>query len=216
MGILYENGTGVPKDAKSAIKWYKLAAKQGDANAPHNLGVMYRTGNGIPRNPQTALKWYRVATEYGSPHSAFALGLMHSKGDGIPQDYDKAVKWFRLGAEMGHIPCQFNLGKMYYFGDGIQKDYIRAHMWWDIVARSGDKAGIKTRDMVAKKMTPSQLEKAEKLARECILKKYGLLRKARVINKNQALWQCEFEWDRSTYCRFLSFGNKALSFTHYV
>ena len=27
----------------------------------------------------------------------------------------------------------------------------------------------------------------------------GLLRKARVINKNQALWQCEFEWDRSTY-----------------
>jgi hypothetical protein len=45
-------------------------------------------------------------------------------------------------------------------------------MWFDIAASSGNKDALKNRDIVAKRMTPSQLVKAQDLDRECVRKKY--------------------------------------------
>ena len=33
LGVMYDKGQGVPEDDKAAVKWYRLAAEQGDANA---------------------------------------------------------------------------------------------------------------------------------------------------------------------------------------
>ena len=41
LGVMYDNGDGVPQDYKEAVKWYRLAAEQGDASAQYNLGLMY-------------------------------------------------------------------------------------------------------------------------------------------------------------------------------
>ena len=49
---------------------------------------------------------------------------------------------------------------------------VYAHMWWNIAASKGNENAAKNRDMVAEKMTPSQLEKAQDLARECVKKNY--------------------------------------------
>ncbi|NIP71513.1 MAG: sel1 repeat family protein, partial [Gammaproteobacteria bacterium] len=43
------NGKGVPKDQSEAVKWYREAAEQGDANAQINLGVMYQKGQGVQK-----------------------------------------------------------------------------------------------------------------------------------------------------------------------
>ena len=61
---------------------------------------------------------------------------------------------------------------MYIHGQGVIQDNVYAHMWFNIAASSGDKDAIENRDEVAGEMTPSQLEKAQDLARECVLKKY--------------------------------------------
>jgi len=45
-------------------------------------------------------------------------------------------------------------------------------MWWNISASNGDKSAVKNRDIVAKKMTPADISTAQKLARECVEKKY--------------------------------------------
>ena len=37
-------GEGVSQDIKEAIRFYKLAAEQGYADAQHNLGFCYREG----------------------------------------------------------------------------------------------------------------------------------------------------------------------------
>jgi TPR repeat protein len=37
LGVMYFNGDGVPKNYKTAAKWWKLAAEQGDNNAQNNL-----------------------------------------------------------------------------------------------------------------------------------------------------------------------------------
>ena len=62
---MYDKGQGVPQDYKTAVKWYRLAAEQGDADAQYNLGVMYDKGRGVPQDYKTAVKWYRLAAEQG-------------------------------------------------------------------------------------------------------------------------------------------------------
>jgi len=97
---------------------------------------------------------------------------MYDNGKGVPQDYKTAVKWYRLAAEQGDTLAQYNLGLMYGNGQGVIQDYIRAHMWWNIAAKSGHKNASKNRDIIAKRMNSNQIEKAQKLARECARKKY--------------------------------------------
>ncbi len=61
---------------------------------------------------------------------------------------------------------------MYYKGEGIPQDNIYAYMWWNPAASNGNEDGGKMRDMFARAMTSSQIAEAEKLACECIRKKY--------------------------------------------
>ena len=45
-------------------------------------------------------------------------------------------------------------------------------MWWNIAAPQGDKVSSEQKDMIEEKITPSQIEKAQDLARECVKKNY--------------------------------------------
>ena len=82
------------------------------------------------------------------------------------------MKWYRLAAKQGYVSAQNNLGFMYGNGKGVPQDYIRAHMWWNLAASSGNKNAVNGRDIVAKRMTPADISAAQKLARECVRKKY--------------------------------------------
>jgi len=62
---MYNGGRGVPKDYKTAVKWWTLAAEQGHAVAQYNLGVMYDNGKGVPQDDKTAVKWWTLAAEQG-------------------------------------------------------------------------------------------------------------------------------------------------------
>ena len=63
---MYDNGEGVIEDNKEAVKWYRLAADQGDANSQLNLGWMYHYGEGVRRDEVTAYAWYNIAGSNGS------------------------------------------------------------------------------------------------------------------------------------------------------
>ena len=39
-----------------AVRWFRLAAEQGQGIAPYNLGVMYATGEGVPQDDGETLK----------------------------------------------------------------------------------------------------------------------------------------------------------------
>ena len=40
LGFMYYHGDGVQQDYVEAMKWFKLAAAQGDADSQLNIGVM--------------------------------------------------------------------------------------------------------------------------------------------------------------------------------
>ena len=159
-------------DFATALREWTPFAEQGDASAQFNLGLMYRRGEGVPQDNKTAVKWYRLAAEQGNADAQFNLGNAYNNGTGVLQDYKTAVKWYRLSAEQGNAGAQNNLGTMYDNGTGVLQDYVRAHMWFNIAASSGNTNAPKNRDIVAKRMNSNQIETAQKLARECVRKKY--------------------------------------------
>ncbi len=169
LGLMYYNGEGVPQDDKSALKWYTLAAEQGDAPAQFNLGLMYANGYGVPLDNKTAVKWYTLAAEQGDADAQTNLGVMYEQGRGVPLDNKTAVKWYTLAAEQGDADAQNNLGFMYENGYGVIQDNVYAHMWYNIAASSGgSKFAPNNRDRIARIMTPSQLAKAQDLARNFV------------------------------------------------
>ena len=80
LGVMYNNGQGVPKDFAEAAKWYRKAADQGRATAQNNLGSMYRNGEGVPQSDAEAMRWYRKAADQGHASAQFNLGFMYDKG----------------------------------------------------------------------------------------------------------------------------------------
>ena len=87
-------------------------------------------------------------------------------------DFATALREWEPLAEQGNARAQSNLGAMYAFGDGVPKDYVYAHMWGNIAAANGNELGGELRDAFEKKMTPADISTAQRLARECVRKKY--------------------------------------------
>ena len=98
---MYANGQGVPQDNVQAVKWYRLAADQGNARAQDNLGLMYANGQGVPQNNAEAAKWYRLAAVQGYARAQYNLGVMYANGQGVPEDNVQAHKWFNLAGAGG-------------------------------------------------------------------------------------------------------------------
>src|SRR5512141_1632182 len=82
LGLMYDNGHGVPQDYGEAMKWYWKAAHQGVAPAQHNLGVMYDNGQGVLQDDVEAARWYRRAAEQGVAFAQANLGRFYALGQG--------------------------------------------------------------------------------------------------------------------------------------
>jgi len=157
-------------DYATALREFRPLAEQGRAAAQYNLGVMYDKGRGVPQDYAAAVKWYRKAAAQGHAAAQYNLGVMYDNGQGVPQDYAAAVKWYRKAVAQGHATAQYNLGVMYDNGQGVPQDYVQAHKWFNLAATQGDKDAVKNRDIVASKMTPADVSKAQKLAHEWFAK----------------------------------------------
>ena len=159
-------------DYTTALREWTALAEQGDARAQYNVGAMNNNGTGVPQDFKTAVKWFKLAAEQGRADAQSNLGVLYEMGFGIPKDLKTAVKLYRLAAEQGNAQGQASLGAKYALGQGVLKDLVRGDMWLIIAESNGSKQATTDRDIVTGWMTPSQLEKAQNLARECVRKKY--------------------------------------------
>ena len=65
LGVMYDNGMGVPENDAEAVKWYRKAADQGYAKAQFNLGAAYYNGDGVPEDHIRAYVWLSMAKTQG-------------------------------------------------------------------------------------------------------------------------------------------------------
>jgi hypothetical protein len=162
-------------DYAAAMRLLRPLADQGSAGAQYDLGVMYANGEGVPQNYAQAVMWYRKAATGGNASAQFNLGVMYANGQGVPQNYTQAVMWYRKAADGGDAGAQNDLGVMYANGYGVPQNYAQALMWFNLAASpASDDAtrneAVKTRDLVAAKMTPAQIAEAQRIASEWVPK----------------------------------------------
>ena len=133
----YYFGKGVPQDYAEALRWYKMAADQGEPDAEDGLGYMYFAGRGSKQDYAEALRWYKRAAEHGNAKGQFDLGTVYNEGIGLPPDYIEASRWFLKAADQNYANGEDALGYMYYAGRGLPQDYVQAFSWYRKAAEQG-------------------------------------------------------------------------------
>ena len=92
-------------------------------------------------------------------------------------DYATALRLWRSVADQGNPDAQYRVGLtydvgavqpglLYANGRGVEQDNIQAHLWLNLAAAGSEPAARRERELVATKMTRSQLAEADRLARE--------------------------------------------------
>lgn len=160
LGLSYQNGDGVARDAVVAVQWYRKAADAGNAGALTNLGAayedgigsdamgmnnlaaLYAKGVGTATNLPEAVHWYQKAADAGLPLGMRNLGAMYENGSGVARDPAEAVRWYRKAADAGDAPGMAYLGVMYTNGSGVAKDPAEAVRWLQKAADAGDAHGM--------------------------------------------------------------------------
>ncbi len=69
LGLMYNNGEGVPQDNAEAVKWYRKAAEQGYSVAQYTLGFLYGRGVGVPQDYIQAHMWFNLAGAQGDNYA---------------------------------------------------------------------------------------------------------------------------------------------------
>ena len=74
----------MPQDYAEAVKWYRLAAEQGNVWAQFTLKHMCLDPE---REPGVRVEACHIAAEQGNASAQLSLGLTYYNGKGVPQDY---------------------------------------------------------------------------------------------------------------------------------
>jgi len=67
------DGEGVAQSFDEAVRWFRLAAAQGEAGALYSLGVCYANGQGVPHDDHEALRCCKRAAAQGHAGAAAAI-----------------------------------------------------------------------------------------------------------------------------------------------
>lgn len=67
LGLLFQNGEGVPQDYGVAHSWYTKSAALGNEDARWNLGRLYQNGWGVTRDDDVARAWFARAKACSAP-----------------------------------------------------------------------------------------------------------------------------------------------------
>ena len=95
LGMMYENGQGVPKNCLEASRWYEKAAAQGDLTAVVRLGLLFANGRGVPKNFVEAYKLFLISLDLGYANAQSLLDQLTPKmtEDQLTQARELAQEW---------------------------------------------------------------------------------------------------------------------------
>jgi len=116
----------------------------------------------------TAHREFLAPAQKGEARAQFSLALLYLRGQGVAQDTTEAIRWLRKAANLGDGEARLVLGDVYM--KGPPRDYVKSYMWLVLAlakARGPQRhLALRLRKYVAQRMTPEQIARAKKMARD--------------------------------------------------
>lgn len=152
LGVMYENGEGVPQDKAKAFGYFSQIADQHADAAPSGfegdivghsfvkMGEYYAEGlpeADIPKDENELLRLIvYAATYFGDADAQFRIGLAYQSEDELGDNLLQSARWLKLAAEKGHPAAEARLGElMFNGGGGVQANPVRGLMWLTVASR---------------------------------------------------------------------------------
>ncbi len=136
LGLMYET-LGFIQNKEVAIKWYQLAAEQGNIDAQISLGRNYAKGTESEKNEELACYWWKQAADANNAEAQIYLGDMYANGKGVNKNKQEAFRLYYLAAEQGNLRAHHHIGDAYRNGHGVIKDEYEAAKWYQHAANEG-------------------------------------------------------------------------------
>lgn len=151
LGILYEDGLGVPRDSQRALAYYRRGADNGSSKATFRLGVIYWFGTPeIPRDVAEGRRYLALAAADGDQDAARYLREATASTDATADPLAaadrataqgkpaEAVAILNAAAAAGDRRAQTRLAWSYEAGRGVERDLAKAAEWFRRAADAGD------------------------------------------------------------------------------
>jgi TPR repeat protein len=109
-----------------AVKWYRKAAEQGNAEACYQLGMSYYKAEGVFQDFVEARHWLQKSDFSKHNDAALMLASFFRTGTGGPADSAMAAKYQQIAAENGDAASLYSLAVQYYNGTGKEQNDAKA------------------------------------------------------------------------------------------
>jgi len=133
----YASGRPSSTDKMEAVRLFRLAAEQGNAEAQFKLAWSLEKGTGVLKSEEEAAIWYERAALQGHGIAANNLGGMYADGRGVQSDPAAAFEWYRRAAELGSGHGHYNMGVGYRDGFGVPQDFDLARRHFELAKSLG-------------------------------------------------------------------------------
>lgn len=131
------HGAGVARDPEAALRWFRIAARSGDAEALNMVGRCFELGWGAPVDLAEAADWYRRAADKGHAWGEFNLANLYAQGRGVPYDETKALTLLVRSARRGNPKSMSMIGRFREASSLPRRRLRSAALWYRWAAERG-------------------------------------------------------------------------------
>jgi len=165
LGMLYNNGIGVPQDNRRALELFRAAAAAGDPLGAYKLGCYYAGQFGVIQpDPALALRYKTIAARAGYSLAQLEVAIIHHQRG----EHREAYAWFEAAARQGDAQSLYNLSFMSREGQGTERSLARTHAYFrlsHLASRGSVSPGAQRQlDEIWAQLGPAERAEAERIA----------------------------------------------------
>jgi TPR repeat protein len=154
LGVLYKYGRGVERRDEQEVRYYRMSAKLGNAEAMFNLGTCYFEGNGVGIDDTRSSAWFFLSQQAGYANAGeavkrfidgkppsrevemiFAAARMYEEGVDVPTNRSAALTWYRKAADKGSAAAQVKVASLLIDQTALSSDYTEARQRCETAAK---------------------------------------------------------------------------------
>lgn len=119
VGYYYENGIGVKKNYRRALKYYSLAAERGSAVGKFNAALIHLYKKNNQRHTKIGLDLLLESSKQNYPDSFAELAILYQEGKKIAKDVEIADYWLTKGMQHNSWRALLVYSEMCLSGENI-------------------------------------------------------------------------------------------------